>query len=78
MWSLHGYVTANGFDHSVQTHADPERKQSLKTSEDKDCTDFRTQKEAQAYFEAKGGSSSHNADQLDGSDQDGIVCESLP
>lgn len=44
---------------------------------DKDCTDFRKQKEAQEYFELKGGSSLNNIDRLD-SDSDGVVCESLP
>lgn len=45
---------------------------------DKDCKDFSTQTEAQAYFNSKGGSASNNVDRLDGSDHDGRVCESLP
>ena len=44
---------------------------------DKDCSDFATQEEAQAYFESKGGSSTNNVDRLD-SDHDGVACESLP
>lgn len=44
---------------------------------DKDCADFDTQSEAQAYFEAGGGSPSYNFDRLD-KDRDGIACESLP
>jgi len=44
---------------------------------DKDCSDFATQQEAQAYFESLGGSSTNNVDGLD-SDHDGIACESLP
>lgn len=44
---------------------------------DKDCQDFTTQTEAQAYFDSKGGSASNNVDNLDGSDRDGIVCEWL-
>ncbi|MBI5152858.1 MAG: excalibur calcium-binding domain-containing protein [Parcubacteria group bacterium] len=42
---------------------------------DYDCSDFRTQREAQTFFESNGGPSSdpHN---LDG-DKDGKVCESL-
>ncbi len=44
---------------------------------DKDCKDFKTHAEAQAYFEAGGGSSTNNFDRLD-SDGDGIACESLP
>ena len=46
-------------------------------SNDKDCADFATQTEAQAYFEAGGGSSTYNFDRLD-SDHDGVACESLP
>lgn len=44
--------------------------------EDRDCGDFRTQREAQLFFEANGGSSNdaHNLD----CDSDGRVCESLP
>ncbi len=44
--------------------------------EDKDCSDFRTQRQAQAFFEANGGplSDPHNLDR----DDDGRVCESLP
>ena len=44
--------------------------------EDKDCKDFRTQREAQLFFEANGGPSNdpHNLDR----DGDGKVCESLP
>jgi len=47
------------------------------TQDDRNCPDFATQAEAQAYFEAAGGSSSNNVDRLD-SDHDGIACESLP
>lgn len=45
---------------------------------DKDCKDFSTQAEAQAYFNSKGGSATNNVDRLDGNDHDGKVCESLP
>lgn len=48
------------------------------TGGDKDCKDFSTQAQAQAYFESKGGSATNNVDRLDGSDHDGVVCESLP
>lgn len=44
---------------------------------DKDCSDFATQTEAQTYFEAGGGSPTYNFDRLD-SDHDGVACESLP
>lgn len=48
------------------------------SSTDKDCKDFSTQSEAQEYFDSRGGSSINNVDRLDGSDHDGVVCESLP
>ncbi len=41
---------------------------------DRDCSDFRTQPEAQAFFEASGPGDPHR---LDG-DGDGVACESLP
>ena len=42
---------------------------------DKDCNDFRTQREAQSFFEKNGGplNDPHNLDR----DGDGRVCESL-
>jgi hypothetical protein len=42
-------------------------------AEDKDCVDFATHAQAQAYFEAHPG----DPDYLDG-DGDGIACELLP
>jgi len=42
---------------------------------DKDCADFVTQEQAQAYFESLGGSPRNNVDRLD-NDHDGIPCES--
>lgn len=44
--------------------------------EDRDCSDFETQPEAQAFFIAEGGPE-EDPHQLD-SDGDGIACESLP
>jgi micrococcal nuclease len=44
---------------------------------DRDCKDFATQRQAQAYFERRGGSRTRNVDGLDG-DADGIACEALP
>jgi Excalibur calcium-binding domain len=41
---------------------------------DKDCADFSSQAEAQAYFEANGGSPTNNVDNLD-ADHDGQACE---
>ena len=43
---------------------------------DYDCSDFSTQKDAQAFFESKGGPS-NDPDKLD-QDRDGIACKSLP
>jgi hypothetical protein len=50
---------------------------SVSSAGDKDCKDFATHAEAQAYFEGRGGSPSDNVDRLD-NDHDGIACESLP
>jgi hypothetical protein len=50
---------------------------ALAQAADKDCSDFATQAEAQAYFKSIGGSASNNADRLD-ADSDGIACEDLP
>lgn len=49
---------------------------STASHEDKNCSDFTTHAEAQAYFESMGGSSSNNVDGLD-RDRDGLACESL-
>ncbi len=46
-------------------------------SGDKNCPDFTTHAEAQAYFDGKGGSPTNNVDGLD-RDHDGIACETLP
>lgn len=46
-------------------------------SGDRDCKDFATHDQAQAYFKAKDGSPTYNADKLD-SDGDGESCENLP
>lgn len=43
---------------------------------DLDCGDFRTQREAQDFFEACGGPA-NDPHRLDG-DDDGLACESLP
>jgi len=41
------------------------------------CSDFKTHNEAQAVFEYCGGTS-NDVHKLDGSDKDGLACESLP
>jgi hypothetical protein len=45
-------------------------------SADADCSDFSTQQEAQAYYEAHGGPAA-DPDDLD-RDRDGIACDDLP
>lgn len=61
----------------IRTDNPKETRSFLDSGEvDKDCSDFRTQREAQSFFEANGGPSNdpHNLDR----DGDGRVCESLP
>jgi micrococcal nuclease len=55
----------------------PVQSGSSDTGGDKDCKDFATHSEAQAYFTSKGGSPTNNVDRLD-RDNDGIACEALP
>jgi hypothetical protein len=43
----------------------------------KNCSDFKTQPEAQQYFTSHGGSKSNNFDNLD-PNRNGIACEGLP
>lgn len=45
-------------------------------AENRSCTDFRSQQEAQRYFEENGGTETRNVDGLD-ADGDGQACESL-
>lgn len=49
---------------------------SAAAQEDKDCSDFSTQEEAQKYFESRGGPE-QDPDMLD-PDHDGKACEGLP
>ena len=81
-----GVVVAGGytlFSGSDEKSASPSRtdnptqtRTSLPTGEaDKDCKDFKTQREAQAFFEANDPSNDpHGLDR----DEDGKVCETLP
>jgi hypothetical protein len=41
---------------------------------DMDCSDFSTQREAQAFYESQGPGDPHRLDR----DNDGIACETLP
>jgi Excalibur calcium-binding domain len=49
---------------------------ALAQDADKDCADFSSQAEAQAYFEANAGSPTNNVDNLD-ADHDGQACEAF-
>jgi micrococcal nuclease len=44
---------------------------------DKDCPDFSSHAEAQAYYDAQGGVGGGDPDGLD-ADKDGSACETLP
>ena len=46
-------------------------------AQDRDCSDFATQAEAQVFFASNGGSPTNNFDNLD-RDHDGVACEDLP
>ncbi|MSU74596.1 excalibur calcium-binding domain-containing protein [Candidatus Kaiserbacteria bacterium] len=81
-----GYMLFNSTENSnssqggtvnVRTDNPLETRTSLPTGgSDKDCTDFSTHTQAQAFFMANGGPSSdpHNLDR----DGDGTACETLP
>jgi hypothetical protein len=56
------------------TQAPSEQSAPVYPGEDKDCTDFATHAEAQAFFEAAGADDPHRLDR----DGDGIACEDLP
>lgn len=47
-------------------------------SKDYNCSDFTTHQQAQACFVSCGGSAANNWANLDGTDHDGLVCETLP
>lgn len=86
VWSIPGYAHV---DHNHGFHFsevnEKEIPESSQTSEaellydpngrDRDCSDFSTQEEAQAFMEAAGYGDPHR---LDGSDNDGLACEGLP
>ncbi|MGQ9483362.1 MBL fold metallo-hydrolase [Chloroflexus sp.] len=80
-------IVTNGVDYQIQTGYDrppataPETLGTAPSSNnttqgDRDCSDFATQAEAQAFFLANGGPA-RDPHRLDG-DDDGIACESLP
>lgn len=79
IWSIEDYVQEKVYQNNESFEKEDE-KDSLKYDpygKDRDCGDFATQKDAQNFFEAAGGPKK-DLHRLDGSDRDGIVCESLP
>ncbi|UOQ43708.1 thermonuclease family protein [Halobacillus salinarum] len=92
IWSVQGYVQDSGFQDkeapakeqsSENTKDTEEGKKSSSPSvrynpngPDRDCSDFSSQEEAQAFYEAAGGPKS-DPHRLDGRDHDGVVCEGL-
>ncbi|MFD1017580.1 thermonuclease family protein [Thalassobacillus hwangdonensis] len=84
IWSIEGYVTEEGFVSEEQSAEAPSSESDDYSGElpydpngpDRDCGDFSSQDEAQAFYEAAGGPAS-DPHGLDGNDNDGIVCESL-
>ncbi|MDO8573292.1 MAG: excalibur calcium-binding domain-containing protein [Candidatus Daviesbacteria bacterium] len=61
--------------YSPEINVTPTQKPTGTTkSGDKDCTDFATHAEAQAFFESAGSGDPHRLDR----DGDGIACETLP
>ncbi|WP_345242655.1 thermonuclease family protein [Pontibacillus salipaludis] len=93
IWSVEGnYVQDDGFHQEVLVteSAEEETQQQETTKEqnrttslpydpngpDRDCGDFDSHETAQAFFEAAGGPE-EDPHRLDGSDDDGLACESL-
>ncbi|MBM7573023.1 thermonuclease family protein [Aquibacillus albus] len=86
IWSIPGYVTEDGFakeeatsDSEPETSTEQPSGSELKydpNGPDRNCSDFDTQQEAQDFYEAAGGPE-RDPHGLDGSDNDGLVCESL-
>lgn len=81
IWQCDGYADDKGFHEDKWCGKDSsnpgiavDEPHSRAPFEDKDCSDFKTQKEAQAFFEQAGPGDPHR---LDG-DGNGIACESLP
>ncbi|CDQ20957.1 thermonuclease family protein [Halobacillus karajensis] len=82
VWSIDGYVTEDGFLEEAPINEEPastDDKGNLPYDpygSDRDCSDFSSQEEAQAFYEAAGGPK-EDPHRLDGNDNDGIVCENL-
>jgi len=84
IWSIDGYVQDDGFNSEVTQETDSTEEDTSGEYDgvydpfgaDRDCGDFDTHDEAQAFFEAAGGPES-DPHRLDG-DGNEIACESLP
>ncbi|MYL70337.1 nuclease [Halobacillus litoralis] len=83
IWSIDGYVTNEGFSERESFSSEELPASSYEGNlpydlhgPDRDCSDFSSQKAAQAFYEAAGGPA-QDPHRLDGNDQDGVVCESL-
>ncbi len=80
VWSIPGYAHV---DHNHGYHYEESTEKAESNSElnydpngpDRDCSDFRTQQQAQNFFEAAGGPDA-DSHRLDG-EGDGLVCEGL-
>ncbi len=66
-------VDATPSEGAAATSAEPERTTASAPADDRDCGDFSSQRQAQAFFESAGRGDPHR---LDG-DGDGVVCASL-
>lgn len=83
IWQCPGYVTDEGYDPDKWCKDGAEEKPDTgytgpynPNGPDRDCSDFATQAEAQAFYEAAGGPE-RDPHRLD-PDKDGVACESLP
>ncbi|AZB44809.1 thermonuclease [Bacillus sp. FJAT-42376] len=76
IWSLENYATDRGFTQSVrqkeaaQPDSQPGKVPFDPKGPDRDCGDFETHEEAQAFFEAAGPGDPHQLDR----DGDGLAC----
>ena len=92
VWQCPGYVTDEGFEEDKWCKGNAKSKSMTMHSvvrdgrtynvpydpngPDRDCSDFKTQAEAQAFYEAAGGPD-RDPHRLD-PDKNGVACESLP
>jgi micrococcal nuclease len=80
IWSLENYAQEDGFNYEEDTTEEQDSNTSNNKYDpndpDRDCGDFSSQAEAQAFYEAAGGPDKdpHRLDR----DKDGTACDSLP